>query len=264
MNNAIIYWDFNPEIFRLGFLSVRWYGLLYALSFLIGSFIIRWMFLREKKPEESLDRLLIYALIGVVVGARLGECVFYNPAYYFSHPLEIFKIWKGGLASHGAAIGLPLAIAIYAKKTPGQPFLWVMDRLVIVVALGGALIRIGNLCNSEIIGKPTDGTWGFVFMRVDTVPRHPTQLYESFTYLIIFLILLVLYKKLALTKNDGLLFGVFFVFVFSARFFIEFLKENQVSFESSLALNMGQILSIPVVLIGLGLIWRAFKKNQTE
>ena len=151
--DMLIHWDINPDIFNIGFLSVRWYGLLFALSFLVGSFIGSWIFKRENKPPESLDRILIYMLVGTVIGARLGECLFYNPSYYLANPLEIFKIWKGGLASHGAGVGLFVSIFIYAQRTPGQSYIWILDRSCIVVALSGCFIRLGNLFNSEIIGK---------------------------------------------------------------------------------------------------------------
>jgi len=241
----------DPEIVNFGFFSPRWYGLLFALSFLVGSFIGSWIFKRENKPPESLDRILIFMLLGTVIGARLGECLFYNPSYYLANPLEILKIWKGGLASHGAGIGLFISIYIYAQKTPGQSYIWILDRCSIVVALSGSFIRLGNLFNSEIIGKPTGSAWGFVFQRIDNIPRHPTQLYESILYFFIFLILIIIYLKFDLNKVPGLLIGPFLILIFSTRFGIEFLKENQVEFESGLILNMGQLLSIPMILAGL-------------
>lgn len=247
----IIYWNTDPELIRIGFVAIRWYGLLFAMAFLVGSFIGSWIFRREGKPPESLDRILIYMLLGTVIGARLGECLFYNPGYYLSNPIEIIKIWKGGLASHGAAVGLFTAVFFYARNTPGQTYIWILDRGCIVVALSGFFIRLGNLFNSEIIGKPTGGDWGFVFQRVDSIPRHPTQLYESLIYLLIFLILLLIYLRLDLDRIPGLLIGPFMIMIFGARFLIEFLKENQVAFESRLVLNMGQLLSIPMILIGI-------------
>ncbi len=247
----IIYWNVDPEIFHWNFLSIRWYGLLFASSFLIGSFLGTWILKRENKPVESLDRFLIYVLIGTVVGARLGECLFYNPQFYFAHPLEIFKIWKGGLASHGAAIGLLTAIFLYSRKTPGQPYLWVLDRASFTIALGCSFIRIGNLFNSEIIGKPTNAAWGFVFQRIDNIPRHPAQLYESFLYFLIFLLLIALYIKIDTRNKPGILIGIFLVTMLPARFLVEFLKVNQVGFESGLTLNMGQMLSIPLFVLGI-------------
>lgn len=252
----IVHWNMDPEIFRIGFVAVRWYGLMFAMSFLVGSFIGSWIFKRENKPPESLDRILMYMLLGTVIGARLGECLFYNPAYYLTNPIEIFKIWKGGLASHGAGIGLFLAVYLYSRRTPDQNYTWILDRGCIVVALSGCFIRLGNLFNSEIIGKPTGSDWGFVFHRIDSIPRHPTQLYESFLYLIIFIVLLTIYIKVDLNRIPGLLIGLFLIMIFSARFTIEFLKENQVDFESGMTLNMGQYLSIPMILLGIIIIMR--------
>jgi len=198
-------------------------------------------------------------IFGTVIGARLGHCLFYNPVYYLSNPIEIFKVWEGGLASHGAAIGILVAVYLFSKKKKKYPFLWIIDRIVIVVALAGTFIRLGNLFNSEIIGKPTDVSWAFIFTAIDDLPRHPTQLYESIAYLIIFLILLFIYYKGFEKNRSGLLFGLFLVLVFTFRFFVEFLKENQSGFEAGMTLNMGQLLSIPFVLIGIIFIIKSFK-----
>jgi len=252
--NYIINWNVNPIIFSIGPISPRWYGLFFALSFLVGSAIGSWIFKREKQPAESLDRVLLYMLFGTIIGARLGECLFYNPAYYFSNPIEIFKVWKGGLASHGAALGLLLSLYLYSRKTPGQSYVWILDRAVIVIALGCSFIRLGNLMNSEIIGKPTGSNWGFIFHQIDSLPRHPSQLYESFAYFIIFIILLVLYIKIKPNENPGILSGLCLVLMLTARFFLEFLKENQVVFESGWTLNMGQKLSIPLIILGFGIL----------
>jgi phosphatidylglycerol---prolipoprotein diacylglyceryl transferase len=251
-----VYWNMNPEIFQIGFLAPRWYGVMFAAAFLVGSFIGSWIFKRENQPPESLDRILLYMLFGTVIGARLGECLFYNPSYYLSNPIEIFKIWKGGLASHGAGIGLFISTYLYARNTPGQSYIWILDRGSIVVALSGCFIRLGNLFNSEIIGKPTESHWGFVFQRIDSLPRHPAQLYESALYLLIFVLLMTIYLKADLNKIPGLLIGPFLIMIFSVRFVIEFLKENQVGFESDLILNMGQFLSIPMILLGIFILIR--------
>jgi prolipoprotein diacylglyceryl transferase len=197
-------------------------------------------------------------IFGTVIGARLGHCLFYNPEYYLSNPIEIFKVWEGGLASHGAAIGILTAIYLFAKKKKNYPMLWTLDRIVIVVALAGTFIRLGNLFNSEIIGTPTEVSWAFVFTAVDDIPRHPAQLYESIAYFIIFLILLFIYYKGIEKNKNGLLFGLFLLLVFTFRFFVEFLKENQSGFEESLVLNMGQLLSIPFVIVGIVFIIKSF------
>ncbi|MCF8241436.1 MAG: prolipoprotein diacylglyceryl transferase [Melioribacteraceae bacterium] len=256
----MIYWDVSPEIFSVGFLSVRWYGLLFATSFILGFQIMTWIYRKEKKPVDDLNDLIWYMILGTVIGARLGHCLFYNPVYYLSNPLEILQIWKGGLASHGAAIGILYALYLYSKKKKDQPYLWVFDRVVITVALAGFFIRTGNLFNSEIIGIPTDLSWGFIFARIDDIPRHPAQLYEAFAYLLIFVVLITIYYKKEGRFRDGYLFGIFLVLVFAFRFVIEFVKENQVSFEEGLILNMGQILSIPLIALGIYLIVRAHKK----
>lgn len=256
---AFIEWSVSPEIFHLGPISVRWYGLLFAMAFVAGYFIMTWVFKKENRPQTDLEQLSVYMIFGTVIGARLGHCLFYNPSYYLSNPIEIFKVWEGGLASHGAAIGIIFAIYLFSTKKKNYPMLWVLDRIVIVVALAGTFIRLGNLFNSEIIGIPTDVAWAFVFYAVDDLPRHPAQLYESIAYLIIFIVLWFVYYKGIEKNRSGLLFGLFLVLVFTFRFFVEFLKENQSGFEAGMALNMGQLLSIPFVIIGLFFINRSFK-----
>jgi len=258
---AFIEWSVSPEIFHLGPISVRWYGFLFAMAFVAGYFIMTWVFKKESRPRTDLEQLSVYMIFGTVIGARLGHCLFYNPEYYLSNPIEIFKVWEGGLASHGAAIGILTAIYLFSKKKKNYPMIWTLDRVVIVVALAGTFIRLGNLFNSEIIGRPTDVSWAFIFTAVDNIPRHPAQLYESIAYLIIFLILLFLYYKGIEKNKNGLLFGIFLVLVFTFRFFVEFLKENQSGFEESMVLNMGQILSIPFVLAGIVFITKSFKQK---
>jgi prolipoprotein diacylglyceryl transferase len=200
-------------------------------------------------------------IFGTVIGARLGHCLFYNPVYYLSNPVEIIKVWEGGLASHGAALGILIAIYLFAKKKKNYSMLWVLDRVVIVVALAGTFIRLGNLFNSEIIGIPTDVSWAFIFTAVDDLPRHPAQLYESIAYFIFFLILLFVYYKGFEKNRNGLLFGLFLVLVFTFRFFVEFLKENQSGFEAGMALDMGQLLSIPFIITGFIFIAKSFKSK---
>lgn len=256
-----IWWEVSPEILKLGPFSLRWYGLLFALAFVFGYIILSKVYKKEKKSLEDLEKLSIYVILGTVIGARLGHCLFYDPAYYLTNPIEILKVWQGGLASHGAAIGILTALYLFSKKKKDQNIIWILDRLVIVVALGGALIRLGNLFNSEIIGKAADVPWAFIFVRVDDIPRHPTQLYESLFYFLSFIILYFIYQKKSVSLKPGYLFGLFLILIFGFRFFIEFLKENQSAFESALPINMGQILSIPFVLLGLYFIFR--KKQLT-
>jgi len=266
----VITWNVDPEIFSIGSLSIRWYGLLFATAFLSGYIVFTRFLATERLTSEMLDQLLIYIAIGTVIGARLGHCFFYEPEYFLRNPVEILKIWKGGLASHGAAIGILLALWLYVRKHK-LSFLWMIDRIVIVVALGGAFIRLGNLFNSEIYGGPTDLPWGFRFVRdkvydpntgelLPTVASHPTQLYEAFSYLLIFALLFIFYRKRYLKVRDGFIFGVFMILLFTARFLIEFVKNDQVAFESGMSLNMGQWLSLPFIVAGLAMIiWTRMK-----
>ncbi len=260
----MVIWDVDPNIVSIGPLTIRWYGLLFATSFIIGYQIFVWIYKRENKPEKELSDLIWYMIIGTVVGARLGHCLFYNPSFYLSNPWEILAVWHGGLASHGAAIGILIALYLFTKKRKDTSYLWLLDRIVIVVALGGFFIRMGNLFNSEIIGLPTDVPWAFVFTRIDDVPRHPTQLYEAIGYLIVFIILFFNYKKNYKKFVNGINFGYFLVLVFGYRFFIEFFKEDQTYFEEGMLLNMGQILSIPLVLAGIYFIYTRLKKQSNR
>ncbi|MFY0675544.1 MAG: prolipoprotein diacylglyceryl transferase [Bacteroidia bacterium] len=367
-----IFWNFDPEIVNLPMLAPRWYGLLFAIAFYSGYLILRKVWLQEKLSEKSLDTLSWYVIVATLIGARLGHVLFYGPWWdveiggrviqegYFSHPISILNIREGGLASHGAAIGILIALWLYKRKTKiDRSYLWIVDRLVIVVAIGGFFVRFGNFTNSEIIGKPTDAATGVIFahnsmsrldanlsennqglvsydfnstgqtevvdsvtyavysldlnyngseeefkefiaygltgvfntndpsyrhtsfnglqdfsinnngsslnttLKVLALPRHPAQLYEAVSYLLLFLILFGIYRKYGTETPHGLLFGVFLTGMFTARFLIEFIKENQVAFEDDLSLNMGQNLSIPFVLIGLALIVYSLK-NKTK
>lgn len=262
-----IIWNVNPEIFRIGGFGLRYYSVMFGLAFYISYLILSKIYAKENVSIQFLNTLSIYVFLGTLIGARLGQVLFYEFGYFKNHLLEIFLPftinsngnfeWTGyqGLASHGGALGILIALAFYCKKYK-QSFLWVIDRLVIVVPLAGFFIRIGNLFNSEIIGKPTNISWAFVFEKVDFIPRHPAQLYEAICYLIVFFTLWYIYKKRAIQLKRGFLFGLFLVLVFSVRFMIEFLKENQETFESSLLINMGQILSIPFIIIGFYFIFR--------
>ena len=266
-----INWNINPEIFRIGGFSLRYYSIMFAFAFLFSYLLLSKIYKRENISQQLLGKLFIYIIIGTLVGARLGHTLFYEFGYFKNHLLEIvlpFKITNGkfeltgyqGLASHGGAIGIIIAVVLYCRKYK-QSFLWIMDRLGIVVALSGFFIRIGNLFNSEIIGQPTNVSWAFVFERVDSVPRHPAQLYEAILYFIIFIILWFLYRSKVQRFQNGFLFGSFLVMLFSARFIIEFFKENQEAFESYLPINMGQILSIPFILLGMYFLVRRNKKG---
>lgn len=268
-----ITWTFKPEIFTIGSWEVRWYGLLYAFAFYFGLVLVTKMFKQEKVKDTWADILFMYVIAAVVVGARLGHVFFYAWDYYSQNPWDILKIWEGGLASHGGAIGIIIAIWIYSKYVTKRSPLWTLDRLVIPVAFAGLLIRTGNLCNHEIYGFPTDLPWGIRFVTnirqwqqgadpIFTLPSHPTQMYEGLLYLACFIFLYTLYQKSKTAKNrEGLILGIFFVWIFLSRFIIEFIKEDQEAFEASMTLNMGQLLSIPFILAGIVLIYRALKRE---
>lgn len=295
-----ITWNVDPVLFSVGSFSVRWYGLFWALGFLIGYFIMKKIYRREHMSDDALDKLLVYMLLFTVVGARLGHCLFYEPDVYLKDPLSILKVWEGGLASHGGAIGILLGLWIYMRRynkspkkkdeRPSISYIWLFDRIVIPVCLVGALIRCGNVMNHEIYGTPTSLPWGFVFLRgaeqfcgtVDNytpcnawdapcppsewLPCHPTGLYEAFFCLVAMGILLWMYYKRNLgDKQPGLMFGTFLVIIFGSRILIEFLKNVQVAFEKDMTFDMGQWLSMPFVLCGIGLIvWSFINRKKLE
>ena len=357
-----IVWDPNKEIFRIPFNDhpIVWYGLLFAMGFIIGQQIMFYIFKSEGKPKQDVETLTLYMVIATVIGARLGHCLFYDPVFYLQNPLEIFKVWEGGLASHGAAIGILTGIYVYSKKKAGQSYLWVVDRVVIIVAIAGSFIRFGNFINSEIVGLPTDSSNGVVFARVleeatevdqyilkaeaskapsqadtlqmnaplqlrlefDTgisqtdvegymnnrlpnilnslasrsephlayssdeplsyrtvpaagsslvalvivegIPRHPAQLYESISSMLLFILLFYLWNRRKEETPEGLIFSIFLIVLFGLRFFYEFFKENQEAFEDDIPLNMGQWLSIPLIIAGMYLIFRVFKDKKNQ
>jgi len=309
---AYVTWNVSPIIAEIGPLLLRWYGVLFALGFVIGSFVLTHIYKSEGVRPYWVDVITFYMVVGTVLGARLGHVFFYDWDQYKNQPWEILKIWHGGLASHGATIGILLALFIFSLRNKFD-YLWVLDRIVIVVAIGGACIRLGNLMNSEIVGKPTTEPWAFVFPR-DTehlqqftpdqpvpagavavqrtrvegkeeadfkvmpiegavssatevaVPRHPTQIYESLFCLVLVALLYGLWNKYKENTPRGLLFGLFVVLLFSFRIFVEYFKENQVTKESGIiaeyGLNIGQLLSIPFILIGLWVLLRAGKNPK--
>ncbi len=258
---SAINWNISPEIVEFWGIHIRWYGLLFASGFVVGYQIMQWIFKKEGKSLIDLEALTLTMILGTVIGARLGHCLFYEPAYYMMNPLEIIKVWRGGLASHGAAVGIMLALWLYSRKRKDISLLWILDRIVIVIALAGFFIRLGNFFNSEIIGVPASVPWAIIFERIDLVPRHPAQLYEAFSYLIIFVLLILRYKKFESRLPPGQLFGLFLILIFGARFIIEFIKEKQSAFEANMFLDMGQILSIPLIVAGLYFIYRSIKNK---
>lgn len=281
-----ITWNADPVLFSLGSLQIRWYGLLWALGFLIGYFVMRKIYRRESMSDESMDSLLMYMLVSTIIGARLGHCLFYEPEYYLSHPLKMLAVWEGGLASHGGGIGILIGLYIYSRKVK-KPYIWILDRITIGVCLVGSLIRCGNVMNHEIYGTPTSLPWGFVFMRGQEqfcgtfdnyfqctygnccpsdqwLPCHPTGLYEALFCILTMLILLWMYYKRDMGKRQpGAMSGVFLIIIFTSRILIEFLKNVQVEFEENMTLDMGQWLSVPFVVAGVVLlIWSFARKNK--
>jgi prolipoprotein diacylglyceryl transferase len=258
-----IVWDVDPEAFVIPFIDwpVRWYGLLFVFGLLVSQYIMFHIFEVEGKTKKNVEDLTVYVVIGTIVGARLGHVVFYDFKDYLQNPIEILQVWKGGLASHGGAIGILTAIYLYCRKYKFS-FLWIMDRVVIVTCFTGACIRTGNLMNSEIIGKITDVPWAFQFVQayppsLSMDPRHPAQLYEAIYCVILLFILYGIWKRKRTELKEGYLFGLFLIILFGLRFIDEYFKINQVPFEDALPLNMGQILSIPFVVVGIYLVYRA-------
>lgn len=263
MINSII-WNANPEIFSIGPLSIRWYGLLFAGGIVASYYALQYIFNKEKLPQTMLDNYAVWAVVATVIGARLGHVLFYEPEYYFSHPSEILMVWHGGLASHGATLGLILVVILYSLKYKIN-MLWLFDRMSIIVPVAAGSIRLGNLMNSEIYGHSTNLPWGFVFKNAsppETVACHPTQLYEALVYFSLFIGMILWYRHKKGEIKGGLFVGVMFIVIFGARFFIEFIKNNQVDFEQGMALNMGQLLSIPFILLGFLFVFLAFKFNH--
>lgn len=263
MSLLTIHWNPDPELFRIGSLSIRYYGLLWVIGIILAYYVVQQQYRDRKIAEEKFDPLLFYCFFGILIGARLGHCLFYQPDYYLHHFLEmILPIhflpdgnWKftgyEGLASHGGTLGLIIALWLYCRKTK-MHYMDVLDMIAVATPITACCIRLANLMNSEIIGKVSDVPWAFVFERVDLQPRHPAQLYEAIAYFIFFLVMIFLYKRKSADKyHRGFFFGLCLTEIFTFRFFIEFLKENQVNFEDNMTFNMGQWLSVPFVIIGL-------------
>lgn len=258
-----IYWDVNPEIANIFGISLRYYGVLFVGGLILCGYVLKKIFIKEQLSIDNLQKLAIYGMVGILAGARLGHCLFYEPEYYLIHPMEMFLpikpdigggyrfIGYQGLASHGGTIGLVIAIIVYTLRTK-ENIIRTFDLIALVAPLGGCFIRLANLMNSEIIGIPTNKPWGFIFAQVDLLPRHPAQLYEAITYILIFgLLYFYLYRFVHLKIGSGFFFGLCLVLIFTARFFIEFIKERQVEFEESMKFDMGQLLSLPFILIGI-------------
>ncbi len=285
-----IIWNFDPVLFEIAGREIRWYGLLLAIGFLLAYIIIGKTMRKEGYSQKRIDAFTMFVIIGTIIGLRLGHCFFYGPYFdvidpetntiiergYLSHPLDILKVWEGGLASHGGAIGILLAVFIFTKVYK-ESFLGLMDRVALVVPLAGGMVRLGNLCNSEILGSPTSLPWGFVFKRsseyynlipVNTIPLHPAQLYEAIFYFIMFIALYFVYKKYHSKWANGCFLGLFLIILFSFRFFIEFIKLPQTisdtSILDSLGIDTGQLLSIPFIILGIILLLRSYYINKRK
>jgi prolipoprotein diacylglyceryl transferase len=254
--SAYVHWSVDPELIRMGPLAIRYYGLGFVFAFGFGLRLMRTAYRSAGRVDEKLSLLLWHVMAGALIGARLGHCLLYDPAYYLTHPFVILWVWRGGLASHGGAIGIFASLYLYSRRQSSVPYLWLLDQIVVPTALAGALIRLGNLFNSGIYGQPTLVPWAFVFTRIDPLPRHPTQLYESLAYGLIFVLLLWLHRTERVHAGRGLLLGLFLVLVFTFRFLVEFLKVPQESYAHHLPLNAGQLLSLPMVGLGLWLLVR--------
>lgn len=267
-----ITWTADPTAFTIPFIDreIRWYGILFTVSFALGVWLVWKQWKHEKLNEGWFDKLFYYVIIATVIGARLGHCLFYDPGYYLSHPIEILKVWEGGLASHGGTLGIIIAIWIYSRKVTHKSMLWTLDRLVVPVGFVAAAIRIGNLMNHEVYGHATDVPWAFKFVLNlhhwqagaeprFSLPSHPTQIYEAICYIITGAVCMWMYWKRKDYKYQGLIFGVFLIGIFLSRFVIEYWKNNQEAFEEGMLLNMGQLLSIPFVIAG---VWFAYKGLQ--
>ncbi|MDC3077407.1 prolipoprotein diacylglyceryl transferase [Flavobacteriales bacterium] len=271
MNDFIIEWAPNEKIFSLGPIAIHWYSMMFLLAFYIGFQILKKIYIKEKKNVALLDPFLVHMVLGTIIGARLGEVFFYNWEYFQNNLLEIFLPIKlndsgvdfigfRGLSSHGATVGIIISIFIYKIRYKYDSVLWIFDRLVIAVAIGGMFVRIGNFFNSEIVGKFTNSDFGVVFLnRGDSLPRHPAQLYEAFGYLILFILLVLVYNKSKLSQKKGFIFGFFLITLFSIRFVVEYVKESQGGIEKTLGIiSTGQWLSIPFIIIGILLMINSF------
>lgn len=275
---SFITWDVNPELFTILGREIRWYGLFWVVGLLVAVYIVQKIYDNEKLPQKWFDSLFVYMMLGIILGARIGHCLFYEPAYYLAHPLKILYIWEGGLASHGGVLGIIIAIWLYSRNVTKRSMVWTFDRVIVPTGFTAAMIRLGNLMNHEIYGGPTSKPWGFRFIEnvnawkagapaIFTEPSHPTQIYEALVYFLVFFVTMYLFWKTDAKKKQGLLIGIAMIMIFVARFFIEFIKEVQVPSELLMRQNtgliLGQWLSIPFILWGVWLVWNAFRNNKT-
>ena len=277
---SFITWNVDPELFTILGREIRWYGLFWVIGLIVAVYIVQRIFEREKLPEKWFDSLFVYMMLGIILGARLGHCLFYEPAYYLANPLEILKIWEGGLASHGGVAGIIIAVWLYSKNVTHKSMIWTFDRVIVPTGFTAAMIRLGNLMNHEIYGAPTSQPWGFRFIEnigawkagmaepIFSAPSHPTQIYEALVYFLVFAVTMYLFWKTDAKKKQGLLIGIAMIMIFVSRFFIEYIKEVQVESEilmrENTGLILGQWLSIPFIIWGIWLVWNAFRKKNND
>ena len=263
MIDLVVHWNVDPEAFSLGPLTVRWYGILYACAFITCFYAFRELLKFDKIAEDFPDRALIYMILGTIIGARVGDCFFYHPKYYLENPLEIIAVWHGGLSSHGGACGILISLFLLSRKVK-KPYIWVIDRVVIVIGIAGFFIRMGNLMNSELYGYETNLPWGFIYMREgETVPKHPTHIYEALYYALTYLTLRFVYRKCDNRPRPFFIFGLFLIMVFGFRICIEFIKNMQVpSVEKGMTLKIAQWLSIPFFILGIVSLIISFRQEK--
>ena len=277
---SYITWDVNPELFTIFGREIRWYGLLWVIGLIVAVYIVQRIYDEEKLPQKWFDSLFMYMMLGIILGARLGHCLFYEPAYYLANPIKILYIWEGGLASHGGVLGIIIAVWLYSKRVTKKSMIWTFDRVIVPTGFTAAMIRLGNLMNHEIYGAPTSQPWGFRFIEnmgawkagvaepIFSVPSHPTQIYEALVYFLVFAVTMYLFWKTDAKKKQGLLIGIAMIMIFLSRFFIEYIKEVQVESEILMRQNtgliLGQWLSIPFIIWGIWLVWNAFRKNKED
>ncbi|WP_457443487.1 prolipoprotein diacylglyceryl transferase [Roseateles sp. P5_E4] len=264
-DSLILHWQFDPIAFAIGPLQIHWYGICWAVAFFGAEFSVRRRLAAMGWHDVDVSTLVVWALLGTMLGARLAHCLFYDPASYLSHPLRILAIWEGGMASHGGAVGLVVALCWgLPRYAPGLPLLSLLDATTFAAAFGAALIRTANFLNSEIVGNPTSGRWGVVFSRVDASPRHPVQLYEAVAYLLVLVALRIAARRHAALQKPGCLTGLFLALVFGARAVIETWKTPQAVYEAGAVFSVGQWLSVPFVLLGVVLMIRACSKTAPK
>ena len=264
MLDLAIKWNVSPEAFSLGPVTVRWYGILFGCAFIMCYYAFKELLKYNKVPNDFADRALMYMILGTIIGARVGDCFFYHPEHYLKNPLELFAVWKGGLSSHGGACGILISLLIFSYNLK-KPYIWVLDRVVIVIGVAGFFIRTGNLMNSEIYGYATSLPWGFIYERNGEIEaKHPTQIYEALYYAFTYLVLRFVYRKCDNNPRPFLIFGIFLVMVFGFRFCIEFIKNPQIPIEEEMLLNMGQLLSLPFLILGFIMLFISTQQKKPE